>query len=138
MPARPTPRTPRRQSRAGVTRRKILRAAERGFSRTGYEASGLAVGSVYYHFRDKHTLLLALMDDLLKRLSHVRPNALPMEAFLGATPRSDIEQWLRHSYEMLKRRPSIYPVLLGLAESDPELVSDGSAWTGSPSSSSLT
>jgi AcrR family transcriptional regulator len=130
MPARPTPRTPRRQSRVSVTRKKILRAAERGFSSTGYEAtsltdvaeaSGVAVGSVYYHFRDKHTLLLALMDDLFKRLSHVRPNALPLEAFLGATPRSDIEQWVRRSYEMLKKRPSIYLVLLGLAESDPEL-----------------
>ena len=130
MADRPTPRRLRKQSRASLTRKKILRAAERLFSRTGYEAtsltdvaksSGVAVGSVYYHFRDKHTLLLALMDDLINRLSHVRRNDLPMEAFLGATPRAGIEQWLRRSYEMLKKRPSIYVVLLGLAESDPEM-----------------
>ena len=86
MPARTTPRTARKQSRASVTRKKILRAAERGFSSTGYEAtsltdvaeaSGVAVGSVYYHFKDKHTLLLALTDDLLKRHSTTASSFLP-------------------------------------------------------------
>jgi AcrR family transcriptional regulator len=123
-------RAPRTQSRSIATRRKILRAAERRFSRAGYEAtsmsdvasaSGIAVGSVYYHFADKRTLLLALMDDLLERLSKVRPAALPLAAFLGASPRSSIEGWLRHSYEIFQKRPSIYLVLLGLAESDLEL-----------------
>jgi AcrR family transcriptional regulator len=79
----PTPETraPRTQSRSIATRRKIVRAAERRFSPAGYEAtsmndvasaSGIAIGSVYYHFADERTPLLALMDDLLERLSKVR------------------------------------------------------------------
>jgi AcrR family transcriptional regulator len=130
MPPSQQIREARKQSRGIVTRRKILRAAERRFSRGGYEttslgdvakACGVAVGSVYYHFSDKRTLLLALMDDLLDRVSKIRPEGLPLEAFLGASPRTSIEAWLRRSYQAFQKRPSIYLVLLGMAETDPEL-----------------
>jgi AcrR family transcriptional regulator len=130
MPASQEIREARKHSRGIVTRRKILRAAERRFSRAGYEATslgdvakacGVAVGSVYYHFSDKRTLLLALMDDLLDRVSKIRPEGLPLEAFAGPNPRMSIETWLRRSYQAFQKRPSIYLVLLGMAESDPEL-----------------
>jgi AcrR family transcriptional regulator len=85
------------------------------------EACGVAVGSVYYHYPDKRALLLALMDDLLERTSQIQTADLPFDVFLGPKPRQDIDKWLRRSYEGLKKRPSAYLVLLGLAESDPEL-----------------
>jgi AcrR family transcriptional regulator len=130
MPPSQQIREARKHSRGIVTRRKILRAAERRFSRAGYEATslsdvaeacGVAVGSVYYHFSDKRTLLIALMDDLLDRVSKIRPDGLTLEAFLGSSPRTSIEAWLHRSYQAFKKRPSSYLVLLGMAESDPEL-----------------
>jgi AcrR family transcriptional regulator len=130
MPPGQQIREARKHSRGIVTRRKILRAAERRFSRAGYEttslgdvaeACGVAVGSVYYHFSDKRALLLGLMDDLLDRVAKIRPDGLTLEAFLGASPRTSIEAWLHRSYQAFQKRPSSYLVLLGMAESDPEL-----------------
>jgi AcrR family transcriptional regulator len=107
-----------------------LRAAERRFSSDGYdatsmtdvaEACGVAPGSVYYHFQDKHALLLALMDDFLRLVSSMPSEVLPLEAFLGTSPRTSIETWLRRSFQVLEKRPSIYLVMLGMAENDSEL-----------------
>ena len=144
MPASQEIREARKHSRGIVTRRKILRAAERRFSRAGYEATslgdvakacGVAVGSVYYHFSDKRTLLLALMDDLLDHVSKIRPEGLPLEAFAGPNPRTSIETWLRRSYQAFQKRPSIscfsaWPRVI------PNCANAGAASTNSRSSNS--
>lgn len=75
-----------RQGRSLDKRERLLAAGLSVFGEKGYENSAineiaararLAVGGFYQHFRSKRQLLLALMDELLERLSqvHVEPAA---------------------------------------------------------------
>jgi AcrR family transcriptional regulator len=66
------------QQRSRKKRARLLSAGLRLFGEHGYERTsidqiaeraGLAVGSFYQHFRSKRQLLLALMDELLEKLS---------------------------------------------------------------------
>jgi AcrR family transcriptional regulator len=74
-PARRAYNSPRRQQQAAATRRAILEAAERLFSRDGYPATtmeaiaveaGVALKTVYLPFATKSGLLRALWDLRLK------------------------------------------------------------------------
>jgi AcrR family transcriptional regulator len=79
------PPEPRQQR--SLDKRARLKAAglvlfgEKGYAATSIEdiaaRAGLAVGSFYQHFRSKRQLLLALMDELLEKLSllDLRPKA---------------------------------------------------------------
>ncbi len=82
LPAEP------QQKRSLERRAKLKEAALALFGEKGYEGTSigdiarranLAVGGFYQHFRSKRQLLLALMDDLLEKLSHLdlRPSAAP-------------------------------------------------------------
>jgi AcrR family transcriptional regulator len=75
--ARPQPTTPPEGSRARQRRREILRAAarlfrEQGLAATGMRdiaaAAGMAVGNLYYYFRDKGELLAFCQEDALDGL----------------------------------------------------------------------
>lgn len=122
---------PRRgQARGRLTRARVLAAAEDLFTRRGYaetavadvaDRAGVSVGTVYHHFPDKRSILLELIDDWGDRLVASRRSELDLERFLGADPRSAIRGWLRRSYERLKKRPSLYLVVLGLADRDTEV-----------------
>jgi TetR/AcrR family transcriptional repressor of nem operon len=63
-------------SKADSTRQQILRAAARQFARQPYHQVGLddvlaeaelTKGAMYFHFRSKHALALAVIDDLAAR-----------------------------------------------------------------------
>jgi AcrR family transcriptional regulator len=82
LPAEP------QQKRSLAGRAKLKEAALALFGEKGYESTSigdiarranLAVGGFYQHFRSKRQLLLALMDDLLEKLSHLdlRPDTSP-------------------------------------------------------------
>src|SRR5580693_4937057 len=86
-------RTPRRSSRVGDKRERILDAAVRVFARKGFhatrvsevaKAAGVADGTIYLYFKSKDELLISLFEDRLERLLAVLRSALP-----AATSASD-------------------------------------------------
>ncbi len=122
--------TRRPQARGIATRARILAGAEALFTRRGYDGTSMAdvaaradvgVGTVYHHFPDKHALLLDLVDAWGERVSARERTDPDRERFLGEDPRSAIGAWLRRAYDRLRKRPSIYLVVLSLADRDPEV-----------------
>lgn len=113
-----------------ATRARLLAAAEDLFTRRGYAGTaigdvaaraGVGVGTLYHHFPDKRALLLALVDAWGERVAARRRTELDHARFLGDDPRSGIRRWLRGAYERLRKRPSLYLVVLGLAGRDDEV-----------------
>ena len=120
----------RSQARGRATRARLLAAAEELFTRRGYdgtsigdvaERAGVGVGTVYHHFPDKRAMLLCLIDDWGDRIASERRSELELERFLSGDLRESFHRWLRRSYERLKKQPSLYLVVLGLASRDPEV-----------------
>lgn len=90
------------QKRSRRKRAALLRAGRQLFAEKGYEAAPVeeisrrahvAVGSFYQHFRSKTQLLLALMDELLEKLS-----VITLKLATGE-PRSGILAMLRTGFE---------------------------------------
>jgi hypothetical protein len=92
-----------RQKRSADKRERLKEAGlglfgEKGYESTSIEAiaqrANLAVGSFYQHYRSKRQLLLALMDELLERLSQLelRPEAALTDASL-ARKQKQIHTW---------------------------------------------
>jgi len=124
------PRKRRPQARALATRARILASAEELFTQQGEDATamqdvaqraGISVGTLYHHFADKRTLLLELIDAWGDARMARRRSELDFEAFLGNDPRGAVRCWLRRVYERLSTRPTLYLVILSLAERDPEV-----------------
>lgn len=74
---------------AGLTRDDILSAAVTAFSRKGYRGTNLqdvasALGvtrqAIYYHYRNKHAILLAMFEQFFNRLSDVVAQAREQES----------------------------------------------------------
>ena len=100
---RPAPR----QKRSLAKRDQLKAAALDRFGQKGYQATSigdiarhahLAVGGFYQHFHSKRQLLLALMDELLEKLSRLdlQPQAAPdirasLRAFLSRAFSMDLE-----------------------------------------------
>jgi AcrR family transcriptional regulator len=129
--AAPRPSGPRRsQARGRATRTRLLQAAQQSFTRAGYAGTsigdvarraGVGVGTVYHHFPDKRAMLLELIDDWGDRVAARRGTDLDLERFVGDDPRAAIRSWLRRAYERQRKEPSLYVVVLGLAERDAEV-----------------
>lgn len=120
----------RSQARGRATRERLLRAAEVLFTRCGYaetsvndvaERAGVGVGTVYHHFPDKRAMLLELIDDWGDRLVAARRTDLDFERFLGDDARTAIRTWLRRSYDRLRKKPTLYLVVLAMADRDVEV-----------------
>ncbi len=118
------------QARGLATQVRLLRAAEAFFTRRGYDGTsmsdiagraGVGVGTLYHHFPDKRALLLALIDQRLSGVAEARRSDFPLAEVLGDDPRAAVERWLRRAYDRLRKRPSLYVVILRLSESDPEV-----------------
>jgi AcrR family transcriptional regulator len=65
------------QERSQATREQLLASAERCFSRSGYDATGVAEicaeaqvskGAFYHHFPSKHDVFMSLLENWLKQL----------------------------------------------------------------------
>ena len=120
----------RPQARGVATRGRLLAAAEELFTRRGYAGTsmadvaaraGVGVGTVYHHFPEKRALLLELVDAWGERMGGRRRSDLDRGRFLGDDPRAAISGWLRGAYDRLRKRPSLYLVVLALADRDPEV-----------------
>jgi len=123
-------RRARPQARGIVTMRRVLQAAEPLFARRGYEATGMAdvaeragvgVGTLYHHFPDKRSLLLALIDHWGDRELAQNRSELDFERYLGDDPRRAIADDLDARYRELRRDGGLYLVLLELGERDLEV-----------------
>jgi len=122
---------PRRsQARGRLTRARVLRAAEQLFTRRGFAETnvsdiaaraGVGVGTLYHHFSDKRAVLLDLIDDWGDRAVADRRTDFDHARFLGDDPRAGFASWLRRAYERLRKQPSLYLVVLGLADRDDEV-----------------
>jgi AcrR family transcriptional regulator len=118
------------QARGLATRARILAAAQASLTQGGYDGTSMAgvaqrarvgVGTVYHHFPDKRSLLLELIDDWGDRVAARRRSDLELERFVGDDPRAAIARWLHRAYERQRKEPSLYVVVLGLADRDPEV-----------------
>ncbi len=73
---------PARQARSRDTRERLLTAAEKVFARKGYEGArltdiakeaGCSVGAVYFRFKDKDALFLAVAEDFAQNARDMLP-----------------------------------------------------------------
>lgn len=82
------------------------------------ERAGVGVGTLYHHFPDKRSLLLALIDDWGDRELARARDEHDIERFLGDDARAAFGDDLRASYQRLRREGGFFLVLLELAERD--------------------
>jgi AcrR family transcriptional regulator len=91
-----------RQQRSLEKRARLKEAALKLFLNKGYESAsideiadeaGLAVGTFYQHFRSKRQLLIALMDELLDKLS-----GLDLQPQIAADPRATLHALLSNAF----------------------------------------
>ena len=92
-------------TRADTTRQQILRAAARQFARLPYHQVGLddvlaeaelTKGAMYFHFRSKHALALAIIDDQITRSTEAVTDLL-------ARKFSGLETLIDFSYQLAVR-----------------------------------
>ena len=117
---------PQPHQKRSVDKRSRLKAAglslfgENGYENTSIEMiarrAKLAVGGFYQHFRSKRQLLLALMDELLEKLSQLdfRPGAV-------TDVRAGIRQMLSRAFSHDLRYLGAYRAWQEAALSDPDL-----------------
>ena len=125
-----SPESRRSQPRGRVTRTRVLRAAEQLFTRQGFadttvsevaRRASVGVGTLYHHFPDKRAILLDLIDDWGERAGADRRTDFDHARFLGDDPRGGFAGWLRSAYDRLRKQPSLYLVVLALADRDEEV-----------------
>lgn len=123
----------RREQQARATRRRIVEAAAELFVREGYaattldaiaERSGVAVQTVYFHFRNKRTVLKEVVD--VAAVGDDLPVALlerPWMARLRAEPdaRGAVAIWSQESAAIFARVAPILRIVRDAASSDPDM-----------------
>ena len=114
-----------RQKRSLEKRARLKAAGLVLFGEKGYESTSidevarrakLAVGSFYQHFRSKRQLLLALMDELLEKLSR-----LDFHPRTGADVRAVVHELLARAFSHDLRYLGAYRAWQEAVLSDPEL-----------------
>ena len=114
-----------RQKRSLEKRARLKAAGLVLFGEKGYESTSidevarrakLAVGSFYQHFRSKRQLLLALMDELLEKLSE-----LEFHPRTGADVRAVVHELLARAFSHDLRYLGAYRAWQEAVLSDPEL-----------------
>jgi AcrR family transcriptional regulator len=128
--------SPPLQKRSRDKRTRLKAAGLALFGEKGYEAAsigeiaqraGLAVGTFYQHFRSKRQLLLALMDELLEKLSE-----LSLRPQITTHMRAGLQELLSHAFSADLRYLGAYRAWQEAVFSDPELArkqADIHAWT---------
>ena len=123
----------RRNDQTRVTRRRIINAAAELFIAGGYgtttleqiaERAGVAVQTVYFHFRNKRTVLKEAVD--VAAVGDDEPVALldrPWLAKLRAEPdaRRFVMIWVRNSRDIMLRIGPIMQVVRDAAGADPDM-----------------
>jgi AcrR family transcriptional regulator len=125
--------SPRRREQARVTRRAILEAARASFIDSGYVATtieaiaaqaGVSPESIYAIFRNKRSLLAALIDISIAGDDAAAPIlqrdwVATMRA--EENPRGRLRILARNGHLILERRTAIDEVVRGAAAADPEI-----------------
>ncbi len=132
-PDSPAVRGTRRADQARATRRRIIAAATEQFVAHGYgatlldrvaEQSGVAIQTVYFHFRNKRTLLKEALD--VAAVGDDEPVALLERPWLTEIrqepdPRRVIQLWVANGRQILQRVAPLMRVVRGATGTDPEL-----------------
>jgi AcrR family transcriptional regulator len=117
---------PEPHQKRSIEKRARLKAAglalfgEKGFEATSIEEialrANLSVGGFYQHFRSKRQMLLALMDELLEKLSQLdlRPRS-------SADPRAGLRSFLSRAFATDLQSLGVYRAWQEAALSDAEL-----------------
>jgi len=120
----------RPQARGVVTRTRLLEVARELFVREGYASvsradiarhAGCGVNTVYYHFPDTRSMLLELIDEWGTATPVQRRTALDVRTALAGQPRRAVHEFVRRSYDDLRKAASLYRVILAEARRDPEV-----------------
>jgi AcrR family transcriptional regulator len=99
-----------------ATRERILEEARQCFAERGFEATtirdvaacaGVAVGTVFVHFADKHALLAATLDDQLDQVLSRALATLP-----AADARAKVRHVLKALFQRYARQPALSRVLV--------------------------
>ncbi|MEM7412055.1 MAG: TetR/AcrR family transcriptional regulator [Myxococcota bacterium] len=115
------------QPRAQATQEAILEAAAWLIAEKGVEAASVAdvaaradcsVGSVYHHFRDKRTLLYAVIDRMSEQLSETIRDAVDPTRWAGAKVVDILRAYLEFSLETSRPRPIFQEAGVVAARSD--------------------
>lgn len=126
-----------RQQRSLAKRARLQEAALALFGEKGFEATSihdiaaraqLAVGGFYQHFASKRQLLLALMDDLLEKLSRLELQPSP-----SISVREGLRALLAHAFSHDLKYLGAYRAWQEAVLSDPTLARHHAAihdWTG--------
>lgn len=123
----------RRTQQARATRRRIIECARELFLEQGYATttldqiaarSGVAVQTVYFHFRNKRTVLKEIMDVLAVGDDEPVPVLQrPWIDQVRAEPdaRRALGLWLRHSRAIFSRVAPMLTIVRDAAVADPEM-----------------
>lgn len=131
-PVKDKPARTRRTERARLTRSRIVKAATRLFLEHGYvsttidaiaKEADVAVETVYARFRNKRTLLVAVVNDTVTDDGAVPLDQRPELAALAAETdqRAQLQQAARLSRSMLERISPVYALLKDAARTDDTL-----------------
>lgn len=127
-----------RRDQARTTRRRIIDAAAELFVESGYartaltevaERAGVAVQTVYFHFRNKRTLLKEAVD--VAAVGDDEPIAMRDRPWLDELraepdPHRIVRLWVRHSRDILDRSAPIMRVVRDAAGADADMAEQ---WT---------
>lgn len=102
-----------RQEKARLSRKKLLRSAERVFARNGFDHSTVAditshasvsVGLFYHHFKSKEDIYNAIVDDRITSLfNHLRTKTSSDQA-----PKKNIDALIEGSVEFFDNYPEFF------------------------------
>jgi AcrR family transcriptional regulator len=105
-----------------ITRRSILEVSENLFSEKGYDASsmgeiaklvGINKATIYYHFPDKHSILVALINNMLEELeSHLNT---------ADTETPTLQEKIRMEIEYMREKRKILIIIFMEALKEKEL-----------------
>ena len=117
------------QSRSHATQDAFLDAAEALFGSRGVETTsvtdvaghaGRSIGSLYHHFRNKETLVMAVADRILADMDGAVANAHDPEQWAGLSIEGIVRRFVGRALERDRTRPGYKRILLEVSLTDPE------------------
>lgn len=118
------------QSRSQRTQEALLEAAATLFAEKGVDATsvadvareaGFSVGSVYHHFRDKQTLLYAIVERYSEEHRATARHALEPARWEGATVSDILRGYVEFGLELGRERPAPKGACLEAAKTEPKV-----------------
>jgi len=119
---------PSQQTRSHKTQARLLESAAELFAEKGADATSVAdiaahagctTGAVYHHFRDKKTLLYALLAQMSEEYRATVRIGLDPARWKGATIRNLLRGYLEFSLETGRERPLTKRAAIEVARDDP-------------------